>query len=247
MRKGSLSQARVGDAIIMLSFTRQQSTTVAKVDKEQQEQQQQQHHEQQEQQKQHALLAVHKTQLLAHHLAFLWMAPELLGTPPDPCFSGSAVDIYALGIVMSELLSLQPPWRFKTTTKNSKQAILSSALLGRRPRVSPKGGMAPAGFERLMKRCWRQDASARPSPTMAARILQNVFHNLVVLLHSHYNKGLERSKPGRRFRFNTTPSADRIPILSAGQVSGNRTSCVQRNPRLLSMSQSEPPHRKTAL
>ena len=85
-----------------------------------------------------------------------YTSPDILrGSHPS-----SHSDIYSLGILMSELVSLFPPYY---SSLLSSALTLDNLLLdicdGYRPRIPP---YAPGCFINLMKKCWCNTASYRP-------------------------------------------------------------------------------------
>eukprot|EP00940_MAST-03C_sp_MAST-3C-sp2_P001197 g1197.t1 len=96
-----------------------------------------------------------------------WMAPELMC---DSATYGPMVDIYSFGCVMYEHLTLQKPWRGK-----SSQSIMSAVKRGNRPFVtSDVADDAPLGFCDLMRRCWNRDITGRPQSDEIIDVLQSM-------------------------------------------------------------------------
>jgi serine/threonine protein kinase len=96
-----------------------------------------------------------------------WLAPELLRLDSR---SSPASDVYAVGVIMWELLTWQVPFG-----ANSDTAIVACLLMGQTLDIpAPKDlpGPEPASAFRqldhyiaLMKKCWSREPSARPSTT----------------------------------------------------------------------------------
>ena len=93
-----------------------------------------------------------------------WLAPELLcansaerdidavvNTP------SCAADVYALGMVMSEMYALRKPWpgHWKEGSAKAGRVVASLVKRGQRPSLSVQAS-APLGFYHLIMLCWRQ-------------------------------------------------------------------------------------------
>ena len=97
----------------------------------------------------------------------LWMAPELVETiqlEKEGTYEASysqAVDIYAFGIILNEVLTLSRPWsRTKYTWSHE---IYEAVMKGERPVATPdEKSQAPFGFVRLMELAYHQDVKNRP-------------------------------------------------------------------------------------
>jgi len=93
-----------------------------------------------------------------------WTAPEilLLGQSHSP-----QTDIYALGIVMWELLTCNPPHEGMTLYQ-----IIGLLTSHQRPHIpDPIPYGFPAAYVTMMTRCWDQDPSKRPSAAEVHRCL----------------------------------------------------------------------------
>jgi len=81
-----------------------------------------------------------------------WLAPEvLLGQT-----RGAAVDIYAYGIILWELLCREHPWPDYTYTSDHEKDIIS----GVRPTIPTD---CPDDYSALIKACWGHDPKSRPT------------------------------------------------------------------------------------
>ena len=94
------------------------------------------------------------------------MAPEALQAMREEQLEmdfESAVDVYSFAIVMWEMLTHCEPWADEFTPKELN-LLVDAVLQGRRPHVrrTDEGG-APNGFTDLMRECWAQDPSERPT------------------------------------------------------------------------------------
>ena len=81
-----------------------------------------------------------------------YMAPELL---QSNIFT-EKTDVYAYGMIVSEVLAGDIPWR----GLNQMQIMMQAGLQKQRPPV-PEG--APADLVALMQRCWDHEPDARPT------------------------------------------------------------------------------------
>jgi serine/threonine protein kinase len=85
-----------------------------------------------------------------------WSAPEILIKGQNHT---RETDIYALGIVMWELLTCTPPYESLTTNQ-----IIGQLNINQRPLVpNPIPSVFPAAYVTMMTRCWDQDPAKRPS------------------------------------------------------------------------------------
>lgn len=84
----------------------------------------------------------------------------------------AAVDIYAFGVIIYELVMLKYPWEGELYGTTVEEAVLS----GRRPDWGYT--KVPAGFKKLAADCWQHDPSKRPTSKQLVKILQefNVPH-----------------------------------------------------------------------
>lgn len=109
----------------------------------------------------------------------LWMAPELVATialdnsgTREAKYS-QAVDIYAFGIIMYEVLVLRMPWSSSNYTWSHE--VYRAVSNGLRPTSSAEErARAPAGFVGLMVASYEQNPSHRPSFTKIVDTLQKV-------------------------------------------------------------------------
>ena len=96
-----------------------------------------------------------------------YMAPELLD--PDGTFN-AAVDVYAFGVVLNEMLSGRVP--FETIDDN---AIRRRVMQGDRPIIPIS---CPLPLRRLIESCWQHDARKRP---IMADVHDRLQHYLIAL------------------------------------------------------------------
>jgi len=133
----------------------------------------------------------------------LWMAPELVETiqmEKEGTYEASysqAVDIYAFGIILNEILTLSRPW--SRTDYTWSHEIYSAVLKGERPVATPdERSQAPMGFVRLMELTYHQDVKNRPPFSDIASAL-----NEMRIQHHHSIHGsssLRASTSSRRSR-----------------------------------------------
>eukprot|EP00887_Chlorella_sp_A99_P002763 scaffold6.g2763.t1 len=87
-----------------------------------------------------------------------WVAPEVL----DGKDYSTASDVYAMGVILWELLTSRLPWEAEGVWR-----IAALVRDGQRPPIPPPeecaGFVACADYVRLMTACWAQDPAARPT------------------------------------------------------------------------------------
>lgn len=83
-----------------------------------------------------------------------WMAVEVIG---NQNYSESA-DVYSFGMCLWELVTRRPPFEGMAPM----QVLVAVFSLGQRPAI-PDDPQLPAGYANLVRRCWAQDPSARPT------------------------------------------------------------------------------------
>jgi tRNA A-37 threonylcarbamoyl transferase component Bud32 len=85
-----------------------------------------------------------------------WMAPELLSAQATYTES---VDVYALAMVFFEALTLEIPWN----GYHVGQMVTAVAHSGARPQLWPTTSHAESRMQKLMQKCWSQEAHLRPT------------------------------------------------------------------------------------
>lgn len=115
------------------------------------------------------------TQIPAQHGpagTFAYLAPEAFaGLPTDDPDAPKRADIYALGIVLWELATLQTPW----PGLRALQLIRLVGREGRRPEWPENVSHLPQGYVDLVERCWHQDPALRPSAEQVASELEAMY------------------------------------------------------------------------
>ena len=116
----------------------------------------------------------------------VYSAPEILQLDDDEEGEGVAgkasrsTDVYSLGIMMHEILSMQEPF------KGLSKEMLRRKVCGddHRPPLDQLPSDTPPGVRALMEKCWDVNRSNRPS---AAECLSTMTHNLSVIESSQFN------------------------------------------------------------
>jgi len=81
-----------------------------------------------------------------------YMAPEIF----TDCKSHDTADMYALGVIMNEMMARKPPWAYDTPF----QVIYAVSVRKERPAMSV---WCPPALAKLIRRCWAEDVKTRPS------------------------------------------------------------------------------------
>lgn len=106
-----------------------------------------------------------------------WLAPELLEKiGSDEYVYTTAVDVYALGIVFWEILTLQQPYA-EMTFMDIKKGVRNGA----RPLIPAD---TYSTFSELLQRCWEQDAQRRCTAKTAVAELQKMMHDAALTTQS---------------------------------------------------------------
>ena len=114
----------------------------------------------------------------------VYNAPEMLtiydseeeGLAGKSCRS---TDVYALGIMMHEILSMQEPFKGL-----SREILARKVCGGIRPPLDQLPNDTPPGVRALMEKCWDTLRDNRPS---AAECLSVMTHNLSIMESSHFD------------------------------------------------------------
>jgi hypothetical protein len=96
-----------------------------------------------------------------------WMSPEALAAEP----ATEPRDVYAFGVVMWEIMSLQKPWE-DMQLPQIVHAVCVKPSPENRPPLDAIDASYPAPLLALMQACWAQDPAARPSFTEIIRRLE---------------------------------------------------------------------------
>mmetsp|Transcript_10114 Transcript_10114/g.26095 ORF Transcript_10114/g.26095 Transcript_10114/m.26095 type:complete len:787 (+) Transcript_10114:250-2610(+) len=93
-----------------------------------------------------------------------YMAPEVF----SHCKLHDKVDMYALGVILNEMLSRKPPWSNDSWHAAAFQIMYAVTVHKERPEI-PKS--CPPALATLIRRCWATDSKERPSAAEAAEQL----------------------------------------------------------------------------
>mmetsp|Transcript_24383 Transcript_24383/g.62578 ORF Transcript_24383/g.62578 Transcript_24383/m.62578 type:complete len:1021 (-) Transcript_24383:270-3332(-) len=111
----------------------------------------------------------------------IYMAPEQFNSPK---FDEKA-DVYALGCILYEMYTRQPPWKGYS---HFCQIIVAVAFNNERPAIPDD---CPENLRRLITKCWRQDPGTRPSCAEVVRLLE-------IMLQDTDEPGVASSSAGLR-------------------------------------------------
>lgn len=111
-----------------------------------------------------------------------WLAPEILNYDPNT----KAADVYPMGIIMWELMTLRRPFETATGCTPPPESVFSDVLYAsKRPEIPEDlrtlpGGLSPitTDYIQLMRRCWHQEPSERPTYTEIAQELRKMMHRI---------------------------------------------------------------------
>lgn len=147
-----------------------------------------------------------------------WMAPE--------CFDeharyGPAVDVFAFGMLMYEMILLSPPWK-----DFSRDDIMEAVRSGDRPMLTDEQRhSAPSEYIQLMCACVAQDAKERPPIGQVHTVLLND-----VICIDEQNRSTKRHS--------------RRDITSLRRTSGKSTECEMGSTSAIRISVGERPSRR---
>ena len=112
-----------------------------------------------------------------------WVAPELYNGD-SPSFAG---DIYALGVVLNELLTRKVPF---IELSNNDPAIMKAVTTGKRPEMAPFPAdlslLFVTPFVQLIEKCWDQDPLLRPSAAAVFASLETMIRSISSTSDNHY-------------------------------------------------------------
>ena len=101
----------------------------------------------------------------------LWMAPELFGRKAK---NTEKSDVYALGMVLYELLTHKLPFQDDLVGKKAEAVIPGWLKDGDRPDIPNYGANS---FKDLIEQCWHQDSDTRPTAEQVAQRLEQMTTN----------------------------------------------------------------------
>lgn len=91
--------------------------------------------------------------------AFQYMSPEAGEVDPENVDAAMAADIYAFGIVLYEILTLQQPW-YRQSLMDVRRAVCER---GERPKWPDSGIAIDEDLRMFVERMWHQNPCLRPS------------------------------------------------------------------------------------
>ena len=94
----------------------------------------------------------------------LWLAPEAI----ERNVCDEKVDVYAMGIIMSELMSFDFPFAARLNVVGFMSVLGDEIVAGLRPSSEV---FAPSGYKNLMRQCWNHQPNKRPSFRSCLRAL----------------------------------------------------------------------------
>ncbi|KAJ6229105.1 serine/threonine-protein kinase tnni3k-related [Anaeramoeba flamelloides] len=119
---------------------------------------------------------------------FRWMSPELFGSSNNEIKKPKSCDIYSLGIIMYELITLG---KLPFETIKKEEEYIKKILKGKRPKI-PSG--TPKKLKKLNEKCWAQDPRKRPRITEIVESLESLKQELKLSMNrsdndNNFNKG----------------------------------------------------------
>ena len=100
----------------------------------------------------------------------MYMAPEEWGFNENTRGISEKADIYALALIMNEMLTRRRPWRVPPGGY-AFACIAMELQEGNRPWIDPE---TPIEMQNLMKRMWNEDPHRRPSASDVVKILERM-------------------------------------------------------------------------
>lgn len=105
-----------------------------------------------------------------------YMAPEVAKSMPYD----KSVDVYSFGILLWELCAMEKPFYGYSANKHMAQVVLD----GERPKLdSAHTSWWPVKLHWVLRKCWSEDPSQRPSFEVIQETLQDLIHDKKGLLH----------------------------------------------------------------
>lgn len=152
--------------------------------------------------------------------SILWMAPEVIRMQEDSPYSFQS-DVYAYGIVMFEMLTVQLPY----SKINNKDQILF--MVGRgylRPDLSLLRQDTPNALRRLLEQCIKFNRDERPLFSQICSSLENLLRNQPKISRSASEPNMNRTTLSEDFTYScqspNTPSTYNSNFLFYG-ATGN--------------------------
>lgn len=154
--------------------------------------------------------------------SYAYMSPEAFSTiSNDDVDVLKAVDIYALGTVLYELLTLQIPWK----GKSSWQIFNCVVKNGSRPHW-PETMVIANDWKQLVERCWSADPRLRPTAEQASSEISRI-NSTVCGTGGQVESCPTHSLSSCSFIFESISSAPGSPVANVEEVDlqSSRSSC----------------------
>ncbi|KAG8718561.1 hypothetical protein FRC08_004977 [Ceratobasidium sp. 394] len=101
-----------------------------------------------------------------------WTAPELMD---DEVRQSREADVYALGMIILELITGKVPYYYKSSIAALVKTMLVDKAIPKRPEESiPSNSEHGDVLWSLLQRCWDHEPEERPSATEVAKIMNGI-------------------------------------------------------------------------
>ena len=142
-----------------------------------------------------------------------YMSPEVARSIPYD----KSVDVYSFGILLWEMCAMEKPFYGFSANKHMQQVVLG----GDRPKLDTAHTQWwPVKLHWILKRCWSEDVSTRPTFTVIKETLQDLGCHTGILEHPESDaKLLSMSHPGADHGFSAMEKNEMYERAVTGSIS----------------------------